>query len=105
MEVVEVHLDPEEQRQLGQMSCTEAALELCRLHLRHGHPGVTFLAPSKGADLRVRVPGEPDFDVEVKGTEKAGVAWNQFKVSSQQSHDLLVGGCSCTESPASVPTR
>jgi hypothetical protein len=74
------------------MPCAEAALELSRLHLRRAHPGVAFVTPSRGADLRTRVPGGAEFDVEVKGTEKAGVGWNQFKVSSQQSHDLLVTG-------------
>lgn len=92
MEVVKVSLDAEELRQIGQMPCAEAALLVCRPYLRRVRPGVTFVAPSKNADLRVQVPGELDFDIEVKGTEKTGVAWGQLKVSSQQSHDLLVGG-------------
>src|SRR5262249_29101658 len=64
MEKVELALDAEEHGRIGRMSCAEAALELCRVHLRRAHPGVTFVAPSKGADLRVRVPGGTEFDLE-----------------------------------------
>ncbi len=92
MEVVELHLDASEHDRLKAMSTAQAALELCRIHLRRIHPGVTFGTPSMGADLRARVPGGTEFDLEVKGTEKPDVAWSQFKVSSQQSHDLLVAG-------------
>jgi hypothetical protein len=92
METVELNLSAVEHDLISGMSTADAALELCRIHLRRVHPGVTFITPSRGADLRVRVPAGPEFDLEVKGTEKTGVAWSQFKVSSQQSHDLLVKG-------------
>lgn len=92
METVVLNLDADEYGRISGMSTADAALELCRIHLRRAYPGAAFIAPRTGADLRVRVQDGREFDVEVKGTEKAGVAWSQFKVSSQQSHDLLVSG-------------
>ena len=90
----EVHLrltDAEHSRVRG-MSCEQAALEICRIHLTRSDPNVAFLAPAKGADLRFRRQDGVETDIEVKGTEAGGLAWAKLKVSSQHSHDRLRDG-------------
>lgn len=44
-----------------------------------------------GADLRVSVLGHTE-RIEVKATESSTLAWPELKVSSQKSHDALMGG-------------
>lgn len=92
MEKVELELSDEEFSTVSSMSTADAAIEICRIHFRRMDTRATFPPPAKGADLRIRFPNGAETDIEVKGTEKVGLAWNQFKVSSQQSHDLLMRG-------------
>jgi len=92
MTKVELELSDEEFSTVSSMSTADAAIEICRIHIRRGDPRATFLPPGKGADIRLRFSDGTETDIEVKGTEKVGPAWNQFKVSSQQSHDLLMRG-------------
>ncbi len=92
MEKVELELSDGEFSTVSSMSTADAAIEICRIHFRRVDARATFPPPAKGADLRIRFPNGAETDIEVKGTEKVGLAWNQFKVSSQQSHDLLMRG-------------
>ena len=94
MEEVVINLSADEFNRVSGKTTAEAAVELCQIHLRRAHPDAVFVTPSRGADLRIRLQTGVEFDIEVKGTEKSGIAWNQFKVSSQQSHDLLKTGIS-----------
>jgi hypothetical protein len=90
--VVDLEVSPAERARLNQLSTGQAALDICRHYLQRIHPGASFVPQSPGADLRVRLSNGEEFDLEVKGTERSGPAWAQFKVSSQQSHNLLVQG-------------
>jgi hypothetical protein len=92
MNEILLELTDEEFSRVSLMPCADAALEICRIHFRRVDVNAHFNKPGKGADLRVRFQNGVETDVEVKGTGKVGIAWNQFKVSSQQSHDLLVKG-------------
>ena len=83
---------PDNEFETHRLPCEQAALEICRIHFKRCEPGVTFVTPGKGADLRVRHHDGLETDIEVKGTEAAGLAWAQLKVSSQQSHDRLKSG-------------
>jgi hypothetical protein len=89
MDELTVKLTADELSRVGQMPCEQAAVEICKIHLKRRDPDVTFLTPGKGADLRLRSKDGTETDIEVKGTEATGIAWAQLKVSSQQSrlHD------------------
>jgi len=92
MDDIRLELTHDEYARVSSMSCERAAVEICRIHLTRCDPCVTFLAPMKGADLRVRSGDGNETDIEVKGTEATDLAWPQLKVSSQHSHDRLRGG-------------
>ena len=92
MDEILVELTDDEWKRVNELPCEQAALEICRIHLRRCEPSVTFVTPGKGADLRVRQDNGLELDIEVKGTEAAGLAWAQLKVSSQQSYDRLKSG-------------
>jgi hypothetical protein len=92
MNEVLLELTEPEFSEISQMPCAVAALEICKIHFRRIDKDVSFATPGKGVDLRVRFHDGVELDLEVKGTESAGIAWTQFKVSSQQSHDLLTQG-------------
>jgi hypothetical protein len=89
---IPLDLTEEEFSRVNRMRCDQAALEICRIHFGRSLPGVRFVPPGKGADLRVRHPDGIETDVEVKGTEALGIAWPKLKVSSQHSHDRLRSG-------------
>jgi hypothetical protein len=92
MEEVVLRLTNQEFVRIRTMSTAQAAVEVSKIQLSRTHPGAVFVSPTKGADLRVRLSSGVELDVEVKGTESAGIAWGQFKVSSQHSHDVLKTG-------------
>lgn len=68
------------------------AVEIVKSHFRRKHPGCHFVAAARGADLAVLLDGNAPMQFEVKGTAARDIAWQQLKVSSQASHDLLVSG-------------
>ncbi|MBM4305957.1 MAG: hypothetical protein FJ123_04380 [Deltaproteobacteria bacterium] len=66
------------------------AEEIVRIHFRRIHPKCTFANAPSGADLQVVVSDEsPSQSIEIKGTASSGIAWQQLKVSSTQSWELL----------------
>lgn len=65
------------------------AVEIVKIHFRRSHPGCTFIAPQRGADLAVVLEPTGPRQFEVKGTADASIAWQQLKVSSKASYELL----------------
>src|ERR1017187_9531110 len=66
------------------------AEEIVKIYFRKKDTQCQFAKPPKGADLHVVLSGEsPSVVIEVKGTRSAEVQWQQLKVSSQHSRDLL----------------
>ncbi len=69
------------------------AVEIMKCHFRNQNPGCRFVDPPSGADLAVLPAGAAAPKLfEVKGTADGDIAWQQLKVSSQSSHDLLTRG-------------
>jgi hypothetical protein len=68
------------------------AEEIVKIYFRKKDAQCKFARPQKGADLHVVLSGKAPMDIEVKGTKSADVAWQQLKVSSQHSRDLLETG-------------
>ena len=69
------------------------AVEIVKVHFASIHPGCRFPQPPKGADLSVLASGDlKPTPFEVKGTADADIAWQQLKVSSRTSYELLVNG-------------
>lgn len=76
----------------GSSDIGKRAVEIIKCHFRGRHPSYRFADPPRGADLAVVVDAADTRVFEVKGTADQGIAWQQLKVSSQSSHDLLAGG-------------
>ena len=68
------------------------AVEIIKIHFRARDPGCKFVDPPRGADLAVVLEAARPELFEIKGTANAEIAWQQLKVSSQSSYDLLTGG-------------
>jgi hypothetical protein len=68
------------------------AIEIVKTHFRRRHSNCLFVPPARGADLAVVLEGDEPQQFEVKGTAASGISWQQLKVSSQSSHDLLASG-------------
>jgi hypothetical protein len=67
------------------------AEEIVKIYFRRKDPRCAFDIPAAGADLKVVFcDGSASLMIEVKGTASLGVAWQQLKVSSQNSWRLLV---------------
>jgi hypothetical protein len=92
MKQIDLLLTPEDLASLKDLNSADAAVEICRIHFRRENSSVTFPKSPNKADLCVVFPGAPAFDIEVKGTEETGIAWNQFKVSGHPSYKLLKKG-------------
>jgi hypothetical protein len=92
MKEIDLSLNNDEFESLRELSTADAAVELCQTYFRRHNSRVAFPKSPNGADLCVRFPTDPAFDIEVKGTEESGIAWNQLKVSGQPSYDLLKNG-------------
>ena len=92
MKQIDLLLSPEDLASLKGLNIADAAVEICRIHFRRENSAVTFPKSPNKADLCVVFTGAPAFDIEVKGTEEAGIAWNQFKVSGHPSYELLKKG-------------
>lgn len=65
------------------------AVEITKIYFQRAHPGCTFIDPQRGADLAVVLEPTGPRQFEVKGTADANIAWQQLKVSSKASYDLL----------------
>ena len=77
----------------GSNDIGKRAVEIVKAHFTGLHPGCQFPQPPKGADLSVLVEGDlKPAAFEVKGTADADIAWQQLKVSSRTSYELLVSG-------------
>lgn len=84
-----VALTDAERDALEGLTTEQKALRIVNKHLIETYGSqVTIEADGGGADLRVTVNGASE-RIEVKGTESPTIAWQQLKVSSQQSHDVL----------------
>ena len=82
----------ERQAVAGLRTTEKKALHIVRKHLKDRYGDRAEIEEDReGADLRVSVDGKTE-RIEVKGTESPTIAWPQLKVSSQRSHDALVGG-------------
>ena len=92
MKQIDLLLSSGDLASLNGLNTADAAVEICRIHFRRENSGATFPKSPNRADLCVAFPGAPAFDVEVKGTEETGIAWNQFKVSGNPSFELLKKG-------------
>ncbi|MBI4408965.1 MAG: hypothetical protein HY561_04620 [Gemmatimonadetes bacterium] len=79
----------------GSSDIGKRAVEIVKCHFRRHHPRCRFVDPPRGADLAVVLETDGTKLFEVKGTAGAGIAWQQLKVSSQVSYDLLTGGSAC----------
>ena len=77
----------------GSSDIGKRAVEIVKHHFRGQQPGCRFVDPPRGADLAVVPPDAARPNVfEVKGTAEADIAWQQLKVSSQSSYNLLTSG-------------
>ena len=87
---IPVNLTESERESLAGLPTTEKkALFIVRKHLEDKYQGrVSIQEDRNGVDLRVEIDGKTE-RIEVKGTEKPTIAWQQLKVSSQKSHDAL----------------
>jgi hypothetical protein len=92
MQEFEFLLTDEEFESVEGLTTEFAAVEICRVFFRKQNPKVTFPRASNGADLHVLMPDAPGVDIEAKGTQASDIAWQQIRVSSQQSHDRLKAG-------------
>lgn len=92
MEEIELRLRDDEFASLKGLKVAVAAVEICKIHFRRQNSDVTFPPSPNNADLHVKFPGDSGFDIEVKGTEKLDIAWNQFKVSGTPSYEMLRNG-------------
>ena len=99
MESFRVELSPAEFQALndsfpasaGSGDIGKRAIEIVKLHFQRVHVGCSFGSPQSGSDMALIV-GPECTQYEVKGTAAKGIAWQQLKVSSQASHDLLSSG-------------
>ena len=87
---IPVTLTESERQSLASLPTTEKkALFIVRKHLGEKYGDQARIQEDRdGVDLRVEIDGRAE-RIEVKGTEKATIAWQQLKVSSQKSHDAL----------------
>ena len=87
---ISVTLTESERQSLTSLPTTEKkALFIVRKHLEEKYGGRASIQQDRdGVDLRVEIDGKTE-KIEVKGTEKPTIAWQQLKVSSQKSHDSL----------------
>lgn len=100
MDIFRVKLSPDEFASLNQrFPVSEGsnqiggrAIEIVKTHFRWKHPGCKFVTAVRGADLAVLLDENVTSHFEVKGTAAGDIAWQQLKVSSKASHDLLVSG-------------
>lgn len=77
----------------GSADIGKRAVEIMKCYFRGQSPGCKFVDPPRGADLAVVPVGATSPTVfEVKGTAGSGIAWQQLKVSSQSSYELLTNG-------------
>lgn len=69
------------------------AVEIVKYHFKKQNPGCRFVDPPNGGDLAVLMVAATVPNVfEIKGTAEHDIAWQQLKVSSQSSYDLLKSG-------------
>jgi hypothetical protein len=76
----------------GSNQIGKRAMEIVKIHFRRVQPGCAFVSPVRGADLAVVLEGCGPAQFEIKGTADVELAWQQLKVSSKSSHDLLTSG-------------
>ena len=89
---IPVTLTDAERDALEGLTTEQKALRIVNKHLIETYGSqVAIEADGGGADLRITANGESQ-RIEVKGTESPTIAWQQLKVSSQQSHDVLESG-------------
>lgn len=90
---IPVTLTESERQSLTSLPTTEKkALFIVRKHLNEKYGGRASIQQDRdGVDLRVEIDGKTE-RIEVKGTEKPTIAWQQLKVSSRKSHDALESG-------------
>ena len=55
------------------------AVEIVKVHFKKKDPQCRFMPPLSGADLRVILSDGSSIDIEVKGTDSVGLAWQQLK--------------------------
>lgn len=100
MDSFPIKLDPAQLAELnerfplsqGSAEIGKRAMELVKLHFLARHLDCKFVAARAGADLAVVVGEGSAQQFEVKGTSGRGIAWQQLKVSSKPSHELLTSG-------------
>ncbi len=92
MQKIRLSLKDHEFEMVKDMKTADAAVEICKIYLRQQHQNVIFPSSRSGADLFVRFPDGTGFDIEVKGTARPDIAWQQLKVSGKPSHDMLKNG-------------
>lgn len=68
------------------------AAAIVELHFKRQDPRCTFVSCPPGVDLHVQMPDAEALPIEIKGTAATLVAWPQLKVSSTNSHRLIVDG-------------
>jgi hypothetical protein len=76
----------------GSNQIGKRAIAIIKIHFLRAHPGSSFVDPVLGADLAVVLDAGGPKQFEVKGTANADIAWQQLKVSSKSSHNLLDSG-------------
>jgi hypothetical protein len=97
MDIFRVKLSPDEFADLNlRFPASERSNQIggraLETQFRRTHPGCEFVAAARGADLAILLDGNDPMQFEVKGTAAGNIAWQQLKVSSQASHDLLGAG-------------
>jgi len=66
------------------------AVAITKIHFHREDPDCKFVSPPKGADLTVKFSTDRKaLTLEIKGTEDAGIAWPNLKVSSKHSYQML----------------
>ncbi len=89
---IPVTLTSSERQALAGHSMERRALYIVHKHLRDRYGGRARIEEDQeGADLKVSI-GDKTERIDVKGTESPTIAWQQLKVSSQESHDVLKSG-------------
>ena len=87
---IPVSLTESERESLASLRTVDRkALFIARKHLGEKHGARARIQEERdGVDLLVELDGRTE-RIEVKGTEKPTIAWEQLKVSGQKSHEAL----------------
>lgn len=85
------YLDSKFPQTKGSAGIGRRAVAIVKMHIKKEDPSSRFPEPPDRCDLEI-VTGKDRTRIEVKGTSKNEIAWNQLKVSGKHSHRDLKQG-------------